>query len=64
MIKLIKFHCNGSRVFINPEQVCSVGDAIRTTDGIEYHVDEPLFDVIDKLTFTGKGKPIIKGTCG
>ena len=68
MIKLIKFHCNGNLIFINPIQVCSVcqghGTIIRTMDGVETIVEEPLFDVTEKLTRTGKGKPIIKGSCG
>ena len=65
-MKLIKFHYKDKqRIFINPEQVCAVygGVIIRTTDGVMHHVNEPLFDVIEKLTHSNKGKPIIKGSC-
>jgi len=67
-IKLVKFHHgDGHRIFINPDQVCAVdydhGTVIQTADGIGYHVSEPLFDVIEKLTFTGKGKPIMRTGC-
>ena len=67
MIKLIKFHVNKKRIFINPDNVCAVyqGDSttINTVDGASYKIDEPLFDVVEKLTFTGKGKAKVLNPC-
>ncbi len=66
-IKLIKFHVDKKRLFINPDNVCSVhqgkGTCINMVDGDSYEIDEPFFDVIEKLTFTGKGKPKVLN-CG
>lgn len=66
MIKLVKFHYrNKQRIFINPEQVCAVygNVTIRTADGVAYDVNESLFDIIEKLTHTGKGKPKVLNSC-
>ncbi len=66
-IKLIKFHTDKKRLFINPDNVCAVyqgdGTRINTVDGVSHKIDEPLFDVVEKLTFTGKGKPKVLN-CG
>lgn len=68
MIKLVKFHLTeGGRIFINPANVCSVyendGSCICMLSEVKHNVKEPLFDVIAKLTHTGKGKPIIQNPC-
>lgn len=68
MIKLLKFTCNDQRLFINPEHVCSVqqGDftIIRMIDSVEYHVSEPIFEVVEALKRNPVGKSIIKSCKG